>query len=234
MVREIEGQRGDEQGTSIPVAEKRGNAMVMKSMSNEFLSRNSGGGRSSAGCIRGAIILLVGLAVLVAGVLALFDRFKSEEPKEQASTEETGRAPSDQATEEAGETGLPSSDSIADLGQEAALRQQVEVLKRDLAKAEEALKVSEARVTELEKKDPLPATYLSRRTIDTVDLWNGINVESGVTTEEGMNATRERDRSEGFQLGIASAGYRHGSRKGVNPLGVQCAQILIIPGQYIA
>ncbi|MCB1229166.1 MAG: hypothetical protein KDN19_02805 [Verrucomicrobiae bacterium] len=56
------------------------------------------------------------------------------------------------------------------------------------------------KIVEVEKKEPLPSRYVDRRTVDTVELWNGLTVTSAVQTEQGELATVERDRDESFQL----------------------------------
>ncbi|MCB1087308.1 MAG: hypothetical protein KDM63_09705, partial [Verrucomicrobiae bacterium] len=59
------------------------------------------------------------------------------------------------------------------------------------------------KIVEVEKKEPLPSRYVDRRTIDTVELWNGLSVKSEVQTLEGGFATAERGKDESFQLEIS-------------------------------
>jgi len=74
---------------------------------------------------------------------------------------------------------------------------EVKVVERVVEKVVEVEKI-----VEVEKKEPLPSRYVDRRTIDTVKLWNGLEVRSVVETEEGGHATAERGRDDSFQLGL--------------------------------
>ena len=168
-------------------------------MSNEKLRRIPASGRASGiGCLRGLIVISVIAVVLVVGTIVVIDLTDSGEKVKDGMVEMV-EAASGTSEDGAAAPTEPVSTTGTD---DAALRNELDQARSDLAKAREQLKASEAKITELEKQDPLPERFLSRRTIDTVDLWNGLRVESGVTTEEGELATTERESEEGFELGL--------------------------------
>ena len=77
-----------------------------------------------------------------------------------------------------------------------------EVVEVEVEKIVEKEVVKE-KIVEVEKKEPLPSRYLSRKTIDTVKLWNGLNVESELQTlESPVSATGAREDDSSFEVRV--------------------------------
>lgn len=63
--------------------------------------------------------------------------------------------------------------------------------------------VVKEKIVEVEKNEPLPSSYLSRKTIDTVKLWNGLNVRSELQTlESDAPATGAREDDSSFEVAV--------------------------------
>lgn len=158
--------------------------MMNAPMSNDNLTGNrtsessstaSGGkGKSlGGGCLKLIAICIGSVVLLIVAVVLLIDFTDSGDRVKKGVVEvvEAARGP--------GEPGDP------------------EVVVKEV-EVEKVVEVE--KIVEVEKKDPLPTRYVDRRTVDTVELWNGLNVTSAVQTVQGKRATAERDRDESFQL----------------------------------
>ncbi|MCB1235256.1 MAG: hypothetical protein KDM91_09315 [Verrucomicrobiae bacterium] len=54
----------------------------------------------------------------------------------------------------------------------------------------------------VEVKAPLPSRFVPARTIDTTELWTGLNVRSTLTTAEGAHATAEKEKEDSYLIDL--------------------------------